>query len=63
MKSPMNPSLKERRLATGLSQQRLAELAGCSIATVRLVENGWQASAEMLTRIVTALENEEKAAA
>lgn len=58
-----NSRLKERRLAIGLSQQRLAELVGCSIATVRLVENGWQASDEMLARITAALEGEEKAAA
>lgn len=59
----MNHGIKERRLAVGISQQKLAELAECSIATVRLVENGWQASEEMLARITAVLEDEEKAAA
>jgi predicted transcriptional regulator len=34
-------SLRERRLAAGLSQQRLAELAGCSFHMITLFDNGY----------------------
>jgi transcriptional regulator with XRE-family HTH domain len=61
MKSPTKLDIRQRRKDAGLSQQRLAELAGCSIATVRLVENGWQASSQMLGHILAALDEEEKA--
>ena len=33
-------TLKARRVATGTSQERLAQLAGCSLSTVRMYENG-----------------------
>jgi transcriptional regulator with XRE-family HTH domain len=35
-------TLRDRRLALGLSQQKVAEQASCSIATVRLLERGWR---------------------
>jgi transcriptional regulator with XRE-family HTH domain len=53
--------LRKKRKASAFSQQRLAELAGCSISTVRLVENGYQASDEMLARLFSALKDESPA--
>ena len=49
--------LRERRLALGLTQQRLAELAGCSLAQLQLLERGYapRRSAVML-RIAAALD-------
>ena len=38
-----------------LSQEALARLARCSTSTVRLVENGWEPSSRMLTRLADAL--------
>jgi transcriptional regulator with XRE-family HTH domain len=34
-------SIRDRRKAAGLSQQRLAELAGCSLSAVYLLEKGF----------------------
>ena len=48
--------LRARRLEAGLSQERLARRAGCSTATVRLIEGGWRPSAAMLMRLSTALD-------
>jgi transcriptional regulator with XRE-family HTH domain len=48
-------AVRVRRLAAGLSQERLARLAECSTSTVRLVEYGYRPSDEMLGRIATAL--------
>jgi transcriptional regulator with XRE-family HTH domain len=48
--------LKDARQAAGLSQERLAQLAGCSTSTVRLAERGWQPSPEMSARLAKALE-------
>jgi transcriptional regulator with XRE-family HTH domain len=59
---PAGDEIRERRTNAGLSQQRLAELAACSISTVRLVENGWQPSDVMLDRLLIAL-NDERAPA
>jgi transcriptional regulator with XRE-family HTH domain len=39
----------------GLSQQRLAELAGCSISTVRFYEAGHGATTEMLAKLAEPL--------
>jgi len=47
--------IRDRRVTAGLSQQRLAELAGCSISTVRLIEKGWKPSGEMLAKLCAAL--------
>jgi transcriptional regulator with XRE-family HTH domain len=47
--------LRIRRLAAGLSQQTLATQAGCSIATIRLVEYGFRCSDGMAARIAAAL--------
>jgi transcriptional regulator with XRE-family HTH domain len=49
------PDLRDRRLDAELSQQRLAELAGCSIATVRFVEHGGRCSRDMADRLAGAL--------
>jgi transcriptional regulator with XRE-family HTH domain len=35
-------SLRDRRKHIGLSQQTLADLAGCSISMVRLLERGYE---------------------
>lgn len=49
--------LRERRLAVGLSQEKLARLADCSLATVRLAEGGYRGtSAQMRARIDGAIE-------
>lgn len=48
--------IRERRLAAGLSQEKLARSADCSISTIRLVEQGWTGASEaMLGRIARAL--------
>jgi transcriptional regulator with XRE-family HTH domain len=50
-------NLRERRLAVGLSQECLAQLAGCSTATVRLAEGGFRGiSAQMRARLDEAVE-------
>jgi transcriptional regulator with XRE-family HTH domain len=49
------PGLRERRLAAGISQERLARLADCSTHTVRMVECGYRPSAAMTARIEAAL--------
>src|SRR4051812_36784917 len=48
---------RELRHAAGISQERLAQLAGCSTSTVRLVERGWQPSPGMRERIAGALKH------
>lgn len=41
--APHKPkTFREARLAAGLTQQQLAELAQCSIAYVRLIESGYR---------------------
>lgn len=48
--------LREQRLAVGLSQQRLAELARCSINAVRLFERGYDpARSPVRERVVAVL--------
>lgn len=54
------PNLRTERKAAGLSQQRLAELAGCSLSMVRLVEAGYQPEpSDVLDRITLALSKTE----
>jgi transcriptional regulator with XRE-family HTH domain len=49
-------SLRERRLAAGLSQQRLAELAGVSFHMVTLLDNGYApARSRVRARVLAAL--------
>ncbi len=49
--------LHERRKAAGLSQQRLAELAGCSLTFVRVLEAGYEpATSAVLPRILAVLD-------
>lgn len=58
-------SLRAARRAAGLTQQTLAERAGCSISYVRLIEQGFApTSSDVLPRIADALtkENEARAA-
>jgi predicted transcriptional regulator len=61
----LNPDgLRERRVAAGLSQQRLARLARCSIASVAVLEAGYRpARSAVLRRILAALERAERSAA
>ncbi len=55
--------LREQRRAAGLSQQRLAELAGCSVSAVRLFERGYQPSpSAVLTRVEAVLNNDQRPA-
>jgi transcriptional regulator with XRE-family HTH domain len=50
-------TLRARRLAAGLSQQRLAELAGVSFHMVTLLDNGYApARSAVRTKVLTALE-------
>ncbi len=58
----MTRTLRERRVAAGLSQQELAAKARCSIGSVRLYEGGFtpsQSGALVLGRIVAVLERVE----
>jgi transcriptional regulator with XRE-family HTH domain len=49
--------LHERRKAAGLSQQRLAELAGCSLTFVRVLEAGYApVTSNVLPRIEAVLD-------
>ena len=52
--SELIATVRERRVRLGLSQQALAGLAGCSLATVRTIEAG-PPSLAMAERIVAAL--------
>ena len=54
-------TLRDRRKALDLSQQRLAELAECSMSIVRMFENGYRPTqeSEALARIEKVLEREE----
>ena len=48
--------IRERRLAAGLSQERLARDADCSLAYVRLLEHGYRPdTGEVLGRIAHVL--------
>jgi transcriptional regulator with XRE-family HTH domain len=52
--------LRRMRKARGLSQQRLAAIAGCSLSYVRLLESGYApASGEVLDRVLGALQDGE----
>lgn len=54
---PPSVSLRERRLAAGLSQKRLAELAGVSFHMVTLLDNGYApARSRVRAKVVAALE-------
>jgi DNA-binding XRE family transcriptional regulator len=56
------PQLKARRVAVGLSQQALAEAAGCSIQVLRAYEGGIVPQrSEVLPRIERALDEAEQA--
>lgn len=58
--SPGVGGLRERRVAAGLSQQRMAELAGCSVAIVGLLEGGYRPErSAVLPRIVRVLDERE----
>lgn len=54
-------AFRARRRTLGLSQQRLAELAHCSVSMVRLLEAGYRPSHDsaVLSRIATVLETSE----
>lgn len=54
--------IRARREAAGLSQQRLAELACCSIATIGLYEGGYSpARSTVLERVLAVLDEERPA--
>lgn len=58
----MTTGLRERRQRAGLSQQRLAELAGCSVSMLRLLEGGMRpAESEVLPRVEALLAEHEAA--
>lgn len=49
--------IRSRRLAARVSQQHLAELAHCSIATVGLLERGYEPmKSEVVDRVLAALD-------
>lgn len=49
-------SLREHRVAAGLSQQTLAEMVRCSISMIRLLESGYRPEhSEVFTRIAAVL--------
>lgn len=48
--------IRTRRQALGLSQERVAREADCSLSTVRIAEHGYAVSDEMLGRLAKALE-------
>jgi transcriptional regulator with XRE-family HTH domain len=52
--------LRAARRALGLSQQRVAELARCSVSYVRLLESGYQpeGGSDVLRRIAAVLRGE-----
>jgi transcriptional regulator with XRE-family HTH domain len=52
-------TLRARRAALGISQQRLAELAGCSLSMVRVLESGYEPeTSRVLDRIDRVLNDE-----
>lgn len=52
----MATDLREQRLAAGLSQQRVAELAECSVQMVRVLESGMRpTTSAVLSRIEAVL--------
>lgn len=59
-------ALAARRKAVGLSQQKLAHLADCSVAMISLLERGYQPeNSSVLGRVVAAIddcENSQEAA-
>jgi len=49
-------TIRERRAALGISQQRLAELASCSLSMVRVLESGYEPeSSRVRERIASVL--------
>lgn len=55
--------LRQRRVQAGLSQQRVAELADCSIASIRLFEQGYSPKhSEVLERLRKVLDDERRSA-
>jgi DNA-binding transcriptional regulator YiaG len=55
--------LRTARKAAGLSQQRVAELAGCSVSYVRVLESGYRPEndSDVLVRIADVLNHESPA--
>lgn len=58
--SPIGGTLRNLRHDAGISQQRLAQLADCSLSMVKLLERGYEpdAKSEVLARVVAALKDE-----
>ena len=61
--APSGDLLKTARKAAGLSQQRVAELAGCSVSYVRVLEAGYRPEndSDVLSRITGVLNDESPA--
>jgi transcriptional regulator with XRE-family HTH domain len=55
MTNSLLADVRERRLAVGISQEKLGRLAECSTGSVRLIERGYQPSNAMAERIDAAL--------
>lgn len=52
-------AIRDRRRARGISQQRLAELADCSLSMVRVLEAGYEPeTSRVLERISAVLHDE-----
>lgn len=56
---PVGGTVRELRLAAGLTQEQLARVAGCSLSYIRLVEGGYRpssaASSPKLRRLLDVL--------
>jgi len=64
METNVNPDaargLRERRLAAGLTQQQLANLADCSLTHLQLLERGYKPTrSEVRARVLTTLRAQE----
>lgn len=56
--SPQPGHIRARRIQEKLSQQRLAELAGCSLSMIRLLEAGYEpADSAVVPRIERVLDD------
>ncbi|MBN1608661.1 MAG: helix-turn-helix domain-containing protein [Polyangiaceae bacterium] len=54
--------IRKARQRAGLSQQRLAELAGCSVSMVALLDGGYEpAQSNVLTRVLEVLNDDDPA--
>lgn len=52
-------TVRDRRRVRGISQQRLAELASCSLSMVRILESGYEPGASPVLDRINAVLNDE----